>query len=114
MNRVPFDDTTTHLADVVSLLHPPPAEFGLPVESALSVRFDAGDQVGHDTATLTVDAQRSPTTEPPAAIIQLSCISPMSDAPDAFRTLDRARAHVVRGFQLVTTADMHRKWGVRR
>jgi len=112
VNQIPLEDAQS-LADIVSLVRAPSVDLGSATEANISLRFDASSAVSHESATLAVNVQRSLNAEPPSVILQLSCVSPVNDVSDAFETLDRARYHVVRSFQHLTTESMHNKWGVR-
>ena len=114
VNQVPLEDSILNLAETVSLFQVPSVDLGPATEANVSLRFDASSEVGHESATLAVNVQRSVNTEPPSVILQLACASPVLNMPDALTTLDRARYHVVRSFQHLTTEGMHEKWGIRR
>ncbi len=114
VNQVPLVGKSPNLSDIVSLLQSAPDEAGSPVETDLSVRFDASAQLERESATLVINAQRSSTVDPPLAVLQLSCNIPVHDLSDAFDALDKARYHVVQSFQSVTTDKMHEEWGIER
>jgi uncharacterized protein (TIGR04255 family) len=114
VNQVPLAGKSPNLSDIVALLQSAPKDVGLPVETNLSVRFDVSSQLERKSAALVINAQRSPTVDPPLAVLQLSCSIPVYDLPDAFDALDKARYHVVQSFQSVTTDKMHDEWGIER
>lgn len=111
VNHIPLSGEVQSLSDIVTLLRPAPSDVGTPVETNLTVRFDVSNELDREPANLVVNAQRSPNVDPPLAVLQLSCVSPVTDIPDAFKALDRARYQVVRSFQQITTPKMHAEWG---
>lgn len=114
VNQVPLAGASSSLSDIVSILHATPERLGSPIETNLSVRFDVSAQLERESAALVVNAQRSPTVDPPLAVLQLSCSMPVKDLSDAFDALDKARYHVVQSFHSVTTRKMHEEWGLER
>ncbi|MGH9427977.1 MAG: TIGR04255 family protein, partial [Terriglobia bacterium] len=113
VNQVPLTGDFSILSDIVSIIQPAPVELGSPIETNLSVRFDVSEQLRRDSANLVVNVQRSSNVDPPLAILQLSCTSPVDGLADALKGLDQARYHVVQSFLSITTARSHEKWGSR-
>lgn len=114
VNQVPLAGESSNLSDIVSMLQHTPEDVGSPVETNLSVRFDASASLERESAALVINAQRSSTVDPPLAVLQLSCSTRVRDLSDAFEALDRARYHLVHSFQSITTDKMHEKWGIGR
>lgn len=111
VNRIPLTGEVQNLSDILTVLNPPPQDVGTPVETNMTVRFDVSEKVGRDSVSLVVNAQRNPDVDPPLAVLQLSCVSPVHNIDDAFDALGKTRYQVVRSFQQITSKRMHEKWG---
>jgi uncharacterized protein (TIGR04255 family) len=114
VNQIPLTGESSNLSDIVSMLQHPPGNVGSPAETNLSVRFDVSAPLERESAVLVINAQRSSVVDPPLAVLQLSCNTPVRDFSDAFEALDRARYHLVHSFHDITTDKMHEKWRIGR